>query len=195
MLFLSLFFCFIEKNRLKNTKLHRKLFGYSALQRNVPRALFQKSSVYDTVHSDGRILMNEKEYGLKLKITLGDVLFTLFLICLTVYAAIRYVENGKGAYVRITTPKGVYVYPLESNEEYTFDGLHGKTTIRVKGGEVMFLESACPNKTCLSKGGISEAGEFNACLPNGISVHILSRDSKGLMHFSTAGEDVDAVSI
>ena len=139
--------------------------------------------------------MKGKDGKIGLRITLGDILFTLFLIILTVIIAIRFMERGKGVYAQITTPNGVYVYPLETNEDYVFEGLHGKTVIRIKGGEVQFLESACPNKNCLSKGAISEAGEFNACLPNGVSVHILSKDSKETIHFSNAGEKADAVSI
>ena len=133
--------------------------------------------------------MREEE-RISLKLTRTDIIFTAVLAVIVLLLSFFLLGRHGAGYVKITTPYGEYLYPLAKNSDYEFDGLLGKTVIRVYDGSVSFVHSPCPNKTCVSHGAISRAGAFNACLPNGISIEITGQDLKR----SDTGE-ADAVSI
>ncbi len=141
--------------------------------------------------------MNSTGSRIRLKTTLFDIVFTLLLAALTVYLSVRFATRGKGVYAQVTTPHGNYVYSLEQGGRHEIQGLYGGTTINIENGAISIVESFCPNKTCVSKGAISEVGEFNACLPNGVSVYITDSPSadKAREYVSGSGEKADAVSI
>jgi len=42
-----------------------------------------------------------------------------------------------------------------------------------KDGSIAFVESDCPDKVCIHAGKLKTAGQFAACLPNGIVVKIV----------------------
>jgi hypothetical protein len=42
-----------------------------------------------------------------------------------------------------------------------------------KDGSIAFIESDCPDKVCIHAGKLKTAGQFAACLPNGIVVKIV----------------------
>jgi hypothetical protein len=44
----------------------------------------------------------------------------------------------------------------------------------VKNGAVGFTKSDCPDKTCIETGFINQPGQLSACLPNGLSLKIVS---------------------
>lgn len=43
-------------------------------------------------------------------------------------------------------------------------------------GSIAFRESDCPDKICIRSGRLKNAGQFAACLPNGIMLKIVSGD-------------------
>ncbi|HWQ78019.1 MAG TPA: NusG domain II-containing protein [Anaerovoracaceae bacterium] len=46
-------------------------------------------------------------------------------------------------------------------------------------GSIAFVESDCPDKVCIHAGKQRMAGQFAACLPNGIVVKIVSDKERG----------------
>ncbi|GAB1477022.1 NusG domain II-containing protein [Bacillota bacterium] len=40
-------------------------------------------------------------------------------------------------------------------------------------GNIAFIESDCPDKVCINTGSLHKAGEYAACLPNGIVLKIV----------------------
>jgi hypothetical protein len=48
-----------------------------------------------------------------------------------------------------------------------------------KDGSIAFIESDCPDKVCIHTGKIRTAGQFAACLPNGIVVKIVPEKERG----------------
>lgn len=101
-----------------------------------------------------------------------DILAILLSIAVVVIWIIAFGQGDDASTVEIKTPDGTYVYDISKDAQYSFKGIEGISIIEIKDGKVYFVDSPCPNKTCISSAPISKAGEFIACLPNGISVRI-----------------------
>ena len=48
-----------------------------------------------------------------------------------------------------------------------------------KDGSIAFVESDCPDKVCIHAGKLRTAGQFAACLPNGIVMKIVPEKEHG----------------
>lgn len=48
-----------------------------------------------------------------------------------------------------------------------------------KDGSIAFEESDCPDKVCIRAGKLKTAGQFAACLPNGIVMKIVPEKERG----------------
>jgi hypothetical protein len=57
-------------------------------------------------------------------------------------------------------------------------GKLGISHLRVEKGRVRFVDSPCTGKQCIYQGWISNGGESATCLPNGVSVQVLSSDPR-----------------
>ena len=55
-----------------------------------------------------------------------------------------------------------YLFPLKEDGIYSVEGVLGITTFEIKDKKVRFLDSPCPNKSCISKG----FSDTVVCLPN-----------------------------
>jgi hypothetical protein len=80
-------------------------------------------------------------------------------------------EVGQAATVR-TLSGETFRVDLASPETLYVQGPLGKTTIVVREGSVAIVESPCPHKLCVKKGPVREAGDYAACLPNGVVVTV-----------------------
>lgn len=74
--------------------------------------------------------------------------------------------------LHITALGKEYLYPLDTDGIFSIQGKDGISTIQIKDGHAQFLDSACPNKTCVGKGKIEESGQWISCLPNGVFIMI-----------------------
>lgn len=53
-----------------------------------------------------------------------------------------------------------------------------QVVFRVDGkGNIAFIQSDCPDQVCVHSGNLHRSGDFAACVPNGISVRIVSAES------------------
>ncbi|HVI42901.1 MAG TPA: NusG domain II-containing protein [Anaerovoracaceae bacterium] len=77
---------------------------------------------------------------------------------------------------------------LNSGEEKTFSVPQDKDVIfhLYKDGSIAFEESDCPDKVCIHAGRLKTAGQFAACLPNGIVMKIVPYKERN-------ADDVDLV--
>lgn len=64
---------------------------------------------------------------------------------------------------------------LSSGEEKSFSVPQDENVIfhLYQDGSIAFVESDCPDKVCIHAGKLKTAGQFAACLPNGIVMKIV----------------------
>ena len=67
---------------------------------------------------------------------------------------------------------------LFQNQWIDVPGALGVSKLRVEDGKIRFVQSPCETKQCIYQGWISQGGEFAACLPNKVSVQVLSADPR-----------------
>jgi hypothetical protein len=80
-------------------------------------------------------------------------------------------EVGRRATVR-TLAGETFTVDLTHPQILEVSGPLGPTTIAVRQGTIAIVDSPCPHKICVGKGPVSEAGDYVACLPNGVVVTI-----------------------
>ena len=101
--------------------------------------------------------------------------YIVFLVCAALIAglaAAAYSGRDGGHAVRITGPGGTWIYPLAESRTVRVEGPLGVTTIRIEKNAVRVIDSPCPQKLCIRRGGISGSGHWNACLPNQVFLEI-----------------------
>ncbi len=74
--------------------------------------------------------------------------------------------------------KDTYIYPLKENGLYKIQGTLGISLIQIEGEKAFFVDSPCPNKTCISSAKISQEGQWAACLPNRVFIKIEKEGKK-----------------
>ncbi|PIE99058.1 MAG: hypothetical protein CR988_00640 [Treponema sp.] len=108
-----------------------------------------------------------------------DFIFIAGLIIAIIFTA-KYAFNKKNdsLYVKIKSPLGVWVYPLNKDITVNISGAVGKTVVEIKGGSISVISSPCPNKTCVNSMSISKPNSWIACLPNKVIVFIEGGEDK-----------------
>ena len=103
---------------------------------------------------------------------LDPVFFVIFALA-ALFSVLLLKKDSQGkSRLYITSPSGEYIYPLDKDATYEIEGSEGISVILVENGEASFIQSPCPNKTCISQGSISRNGQWIACLPNGVFIKI-----------------------
>lgn len=64
--------------------------------------------------------------------------------------------------------------PLDGDRRVAVAGRRGDSVLAVSGGRARFVSSPCASKHCIHAGWLDAAGDFAACLPNGVSVTLVS---------------------
>lgn len=81
------------------------------------------------------------------------------------------------AVVRGTDEPGRRI-PLDRERRLTVAGPRGASRIAVRPGGVRFLSSPCRGKYCVHSGWLERAGDFTACLPNGVSLTLVGDEKQ-----------------
>lgn len=116
-------------------------------------------------------MMTEKTKRHKIKIL--DIFIISISAAVTVAAFISAYKNSRGrAQLLVQTPYGIYAYDMAQDRTIEAKGELGISRIQIREGRARFLESPCPNKTCIQCAPISRAGEWIACLPNRVFIRI-----------------------
>lgn len=84
-------------------------------------------------------------------------------------------ENA--ARVQIRLGNTVYgTYSLNQQREVLIKGPIGTTTISIMSGKARFSKSPCRNQYCVHQGWLSHAGQAALCLPNHLSLELISEE-------------------
>ena len=111
----------------------------------------------------------------------GDFVVILLCIALAFGSFIMIKAHSGGKKVLVIQAMGKeYTYPLDQDATYQIQGRLGVSVIEVSEGNVRFLESPCPTKSCVQHAAISSAGQWTACLPNEVLVQIQGEDTDGV---------------
>lgn len=81
----------------------------------------------------------------------------------------------------IESPNGKWIYPLTESRTVVIPGAIGNTIIRIENHTVFISDSPCPNKTCMNAAALKKAGDWNACLPNRVFLHIEGNTSEDMI--------------
>jgi len=116
-----------------------------------------------------------------------DGLLFAGLIAIAFITHVFYTLPGRGAdnaFARISADREV-IQTIDLSEDGEF-GLHHNPGIRfsVQDGAIAFIESDCPDKTCVRSGYLRHSGQMAACVPNRISLSVVGVGSM---------DDLDAI--
>lgn len=81
-------------------------------------------------------------------------------------------EPAGGIVVIKSLAGGSLTFDLEGDRIVEVDGVIGKTAISIDNGTVRFVSSCCPHGLCVKKGPVFRAGDWIACLPNGVIAEV-----------------------
>lgn len=81
----------------------------------------------------------------------------------------------------IETPSGKWIYPLTETRTVVVPGAIGNTTIRIENNTAFISDSPCPNKTCVNAAALKNVGDWNACMPNRVFLHIEGSASEDMI--------------
>lgn len=98
--------------------------------------------------------------------------------CLAALCLFLFSEKGDYVQVRVSG-EVIASYPLSQNAEYEIKGTNGKNILVIRDGEAWIEDASCPDKLCKKQGHISKNGQSVICLPNQITVEIVSGDKTG----------------
>lgn len=71
-----------------------------------------------------------------------------------------------------------YIIDLQEERQIKIDGKLGESIIEIKNGQARFVESPCSNKVCIRTGWIAQVNALAACLPNGVSLHLVGPNAR-----------------
>ncbi len=101
---------------------------------------------------------------------LAIVLTVLFVVTLT---------RKEGGYVEVVIDGELYeTYPLDIPREVSLNG--GTNLLVIEGGVAYLSYANCPDRTCVNTGKISYNGQSIVCLPNRITIRVISGESGGV---------------
>lgn len=92
-----------------------------------------------------------------------------------------YTGQNRAERLIIETPSGKWIYPLSEARTVVVPGAIGNTTVRIENNAAFISDSPCPNKTCVNAAALKKAGDWNACLPNRVFLHIEGDDSEEII--------------
>lgn len=111
-----------------------------------------------------------------------DYLIFASIITVSLWAGFfLYTEQNRAERLIIETPSGKWIYPLNETRTVVVIGAIGNTTVRIENRTAFISDSPCPNKTCVNAAVLKKAGDWNACLPNRVFLHIEGDDSEEII--------------
>jgi len=114
------------------------------------------------------------------KLTAGD--FIVFFISISFVFTLYVLYWGEDQHARhaeiIVSGKKQYILDLNEEKHLEITGKLGKSIIEVSNGQIRFVESSCSSKQCIRSGWISQVNALAACLPNGVSLHLVGPNAR-----------------
>ncbi|HEB55302.1 MAG TPA: NusG domain II-containing protein [Gammaproteobacteria bacterium] len=107
--------------------------------------------------------------------TRADIILLLIAVLALPFVYLHYWQaTTAGTSVRIMRGETlVRELALNKDQEINIDGPLGTSRLQIQNGKIRFIASPCSARVCIHKGWLSHSGDFNACLPNRISIEIM----------------------
>ena len=104
------------------------------------------------------------------------IIIVLFLAAagFSLFYAVQHKE-GKARLI-VSDGKREWVYPLDTDRDIEARGVLGISRICIQNGQALFLDSPCDNRICVQSFPLSRNGDWAACLPNQIFIHVEGAD-------------------
>ncbi|MBI9107511.1 MAG: NusG domain II-containing protein [Spirochaetales bacterium] len=110
---------------------------------------------------------------IKADLKIFDYIIIALSAAAIIFLSVRIYTAEPGAPVlKVDTADYVYIYPLEEDMEVEVEGPIGSSHIIIKDGTAYISSSPCEDQLCVLMGGISEPGQWAACLPNRVFLSI-----------------------
>ncbi|WP_432962557.1 NusG domain II-containing protein [Treponema sp. OMZ 840] len=108
-----------------------------------------------------------------------DYIIGFLFLCTAVFSFI-YAVRHKGGKPRliVTVNEKEWVYPLDVDREIEAHGALGISRIKIENGQARFLDSPCSNRTCVQSFPLRTEGDWSACLPNQVFIHVEGHTSE-----------------
>lgn len=96
----------------------------------------------------------------------------ILLVSIALLLATRLGGRAGGAVVVRVAGKEQGTYSLDQDGVYTLNG--GTNVLKIEGGKARMVEANCPDKHCVNQGSVSNTNETITCLPNKLTVTVVS---------------------
>lgn len=112
--------------------------------------------------------------------TRADLVVVAFALVLVPWLYIaHWGGSAPGETVRIVDGRGVEtIASLHNARTITINGPLGPSIIEIRDGAARFVTSPCQGKLCIHSGWLRDGGDVTACLPNRISLAVVSTDPR-----------------
>ena len=111
-----------------------------------------------------------------------DYLIFASIVTVSLWAGLfLYTGESRAQRLVIETPAGKWIYPLNEARTVVVPGAIGNTTVRIENNAAFISDSPCPNKTCANAAALKKSGDWNACLPNRVFLHIEGNSSEDIV--------------
>ena len=108
-----------------------------------------------------------------------DYLIFASIITVSLWAGFfLYTGENRAQRLVVETPSGKWIYPLTEMRTVVVPGAIGNTIIRIENHTAFISDSPCPNKTCVNAAALKKTGDWNACMPNRVFLHIEGKTSE-----------------
>ena len=105
---------------------------------------------------------------------LDKIVFVLcILVVLSLYFSFWRADEDASEVEIIVGGVKTHILDLFENKQLSIEGTHGESVIEIKDGQARFISSPCNTSFCVRSGWQSQGGDFVACLPNSVSIHLV----------------------
>ncbi len=109
---------------------------------------------------------------------IGDYLLIIIFFSLIAILILPNNSSQDELQIKLIVENKEYRYNISDSQTLTVTGKLGETVIEIKDGKIRFVSSPCPHKHCVKTGFIENKNEGIICLPNKVSVFIISGENK-----------------
>ncbi|MDH5325419.1 MAG: NusG domain II-containing protein [Gammaproteobacteria bacterium] len=114
------------------------------------------------------------------QVTRGDavvILVAAVWLAFIYFMAVKPTQTGSQATV-LLSGKPWKTFDLNRDQLIEVPGSVGTSSLRIKDGQIRFIDSPCTAKQCILQGWLKYSGELAVCLPNRVSVQILGANPR-----------------
>ena len=100
------------------------------------------------------------------------IILAIIISFITLTALFIYSSDNSALYLSVRTPKGDWIYPMNTDISFVVEGEAGPVSIKIENNEAFVVSSTCSNKTCITAPKLKNYGDWNACLPNKVFLSV-----------------------